>query len=403
MKTRRSQLMPTIFLCFGANVLCFLDRVNISIAAPFIMQQYGWDETRMGIIFSAFFAGYVIFMIPGGVLADRFGAYKVLVGGVAFWSLFTYLTPFFSRIGTMSVCRYLVGTGQGVNFPCISNFIARQVPMSHRAKVQGFTLSGITVGIVIGLPVGSWIISKWGWQAIFYVFGIAGGFWIFFWLYLARSVTAEPLQSPGTSREAIPWGTLLGNRSALGLSCSYFCHNYAGYLFLVWLPTYLIQVHGFSIAAMGIGAAAPPLASGIFMNVSGWFSDYLIKKGKSPEFSRKLLLYSGMGGSGLLLFLLPWISEPYLVVGLLTISSAAKAVATPVYWTLAVDMAPRHSGILSSIMNTSGNVAGIAASAITGWIVACFADWNLAILLGAGITLLGVGIAAFTIRVSEIV
>ena len=114
MSNLAANLKSRIFLCFCANVLCFLDRVNISIAGPFIMQHYGWDESRMGIVFSAFFVGYVIFMIPGGILADKFGPTNVLAGGVVFWSLFTILTPFFSRIWSLSLCRYLIGFGQGV-------------------------------------------------------------------------------------------------------------------------------------------------------------------------------------------------------------------------------------------------------------------------------------------------
>ncbi|MBC8392345.1 MAG: MFS transporter [Deltaproteobacteria bacterium] len=396
-------MMPTIFLCFFSNVLCFLDRVNISIAAPLIMQHFGWNETQMGVVFSAFFAGYVIFMIPGGVLADRYGAHKVLVSGVAFWSFFTFLTPFFSRIWSMSLCRYLIGTGQGVNFGCISNFIAREVPLSNRAKVQGFTLSGVTLGLVIGFPVGSWIISIWGWPAIFYAFGLLGLVWIFFWiLYTLRDSGKDPKSSKHL-RDPIPWKRLLGHRSAIGLTLSYFSHNYAGYMFLVWLPTYFIQVHGFSITATGIGAAAPALAAGIVMNLSGWFSDYLIIRGKSREFSRKLLLFTGMGGSGLLMLCLLWIKNPYMAVILLTLSSACRALSTPVYWALSVDMAPRHAGILSSIMNTSGNIAGIVASGLTGWLVAYFSGWNQAILIGAVVTLFGVIIAIPTIRASEIV
>jgi len=403
LKHWNSKLLLTIFLCFLSNSLCFLDRVNISIAAPFIMQAYGWNETQMGIIFSAFFAGYVLFMIPGGVVADRYSTHKVLTTGVTCWSLFTFLTPFFSRIWSMALCRYMIGTGQGVNFPCINTLVARHVPVCDRAKVLGFTLSGITIGLVIGFPVGSWIIRVWGWPAIFYTFGFAGFIWIFIWHCFAAPDTLDNSRSSRFARESIPWKLLLTHRSCLGLMLSYFCHNYAGYLFLVWLPTYLIQVHGFSITGMGIGAALPALAAGIFMNVSGWFSDYLIKKGNSREFSRKLMLYSGMVGAGLFLLGVIWAQNPYLVVALLTLSSAAKALATPAYWALSVDMAPRHAGILSSIMNTSGNVAGIAASAITGWIVSCFSDWNLAILLGAVVTLCGVGIAVPTIRSSEIV
>ena len=176
----RSNPIFLILLCFCANVICFLDRVNISIAAPFIMQHYGWSENEMGIIFSAFFVGYVIFMIPGGIVADRYGPRIVLAGGMAFWSIFTCLTPLFSGIWSMSMCRFLIGTGQGANYPGINNFIAHQVSPSHRAKVQGFTLSGNTIGAVVGLPVGSWIILTWGWPSIFYLFGLTGIVWLLF-------------------------------------------------------------------------------------------------------------------------------------------------------------------------------------------------------------------------------
>lgn len=367
------------------------------------MQQFGWNETQMGIIFSSFFVGYVMFMIPGGVLADRYGARNVLTGGVVFWSAFTFLTPFFSQMGLMSLCRYLIGTGQSVNFACISNFVARKVPLSNRAKVQGFTLSGVTLGSVIGLPVGSWIIRVWGWPAIFYVFGMMGGVWIFFWLRFTEKDPADERKTSDLPRESIPWKILLGHRSAIGLTLSYFCHNYTGYLFLVWLPTYLIQVHGFSITATGLAAAAPPLMSGIVMNVSGWFSDYMIIRGRTREFSRKLMLFSGMGGSGLFLLGLLWTKNAYMAVALLTLSAASKALATPSYWALTVDMAPRHAGILSSIMNTSGNIAGIVASVLTGWMIVYFSDWGPALLMGAIVTLIGVVVAVPTIRSSEIV
>lgn len=398
-----SKLRLTIFLCFCSSIICFLDRVNISVAAPFIMQHYGWNETRMGIVFSAFFFGYVIFMIPGGVLADRYGSHKVLATGVTFWSVFTFLNPLFGRIWSMSLCRYLIGTGQALYWPSVNSLIARNVSEYNRAKVLGFILSGITIGSVIGFPAGSWIIRVWSWHAVFYVFGFIGFIWVFFWLRFAPIDPSDSPEALRLSRESIPWKRLLTNRSALGLTFSYFCHNYAGYLFLVWLPTYLIQAHGFSLTGMGIGAALPALASGIFMNISGWFSDYLIKRGISREFSRKLMLYSGMGGSGLFLLCLIWAENPYLAVTFLTLSSAAKALSTPTYWALSVDMAPRHAGVLSSIMNTSGNIAGIAASSLTGWMVVYFSNWNPALVVGVAITFMGVVIAIPTIKSSEIV
>lgn len=395
--------MTIIFLCFTASIICFLDRVNISVAAPFMMKHFGWNETEMGFIFSAFFAGYVLFMIPGGVLADRYGAHKAMATSMTFWSVFTILNPLFSRIWSMSLCRCLIGTGQALYWPSVNSLIACRVSVYDRTKVLGFILSGVTIGSIIGFPAGSWIIHVWGWPAIFYAFGFVGFVWTILWLRFASRYQSDNLEISLSNREPIPWKRLFTNRSVLGLTFSYFCHNYAGYLFLAWLPTYLIQVHGFSLTGMGIGAALPALASGIFMNVSGWFSDYLIKTGKSREFSRKLMLFSGMGGSGLFLLCLIWIRNPYLAVVLLTLSSAAKSLSTPVYWALSVDMAPRHAGILSSIMNTSGNFAGIVASALTGWMVNYFSAWNPALLVGAAVTILGVVIAVPTIKSSEIV
>lgn len=396
-----SKLKFVIFLCFCANVLAFMDRANISIAAPFIMQSYGWNEAQMGMIFSAFFVGYVIFMLPGGVVADRHRTHIVMAAGMAWVSVLTFFTPFFDRLGYIASCRFATGAGQSVHFPCINNLIAREVSLSDRVKVQGFTLSGINLGTFIAFPLGSWIIGIWGWPAVFYCFGFTGLVWVFVWLCSAR-ISSVRTDSPGPVGDPTPWRLFFTHRSVLGLSSSYFCHNYAGYLFLTWLPTYFMQVHGLSVASLGLAAAMPALAAVIFMNVSGWVSDYFLKAGKSQDFSRKIMLCLGMGGSGLSLLTLIWVENVCAAVLLLILSSSARALATPVYWTLSVDMSPRHAGILSSIMNTSGNVAGIVAPAATGWMVSYFSDWDAAILVTSAITVLGGVIGGVMIRSEEI-
>jgi len=109
-----------------------------------------------------------------------------------------------------------------------------------------------------------------------------------------------------------------------------------------------------------------------------------------------------MGGSGVFLLGLIWVENPYAAVCLLILSSASMALATPVYWTLCADMAPRDAVILSSIMNTSGNMAGVAAPLLTGWIVSFLNDWNTAIAVGAAFTFIGAGIAFKMIGSSEI-
>lgn len=401
MKMRNSRLSITIILCFGSTVLCSLDRLNISIAAPFIMDAYNWNEAQMGRVFSAFFVGYVLFMVPGSIVAHRFGTYKILAAGVGFWSLFTFLTPFFTSIWSLSICRFLIGVGQVVNFPCISNFIAKKVPLSHRTKIQGLTLSGLTFGAVLGFILGSWIIGILGWPLIFYLFGLSGIIWLLFWFYFGQNETQEDISVE--YKKPIPWKDLIGKKAVLGLCISYFSHNYISSLFLFWLPTYFKQEYNFSLAGMGIGTALPALVSFLFMNISGWISDSFLKKGYSRDFSRKIMLYFGMGGAGILLMSLVIIQNPYLAVVVIVITSATKALSTPAYWTLAMDMAPEHSGFLSSLMNTSGNMSGIVAPMLSGWIVSYFASWDLALFTGSIVTLFGVLIARASISSSRLV
>ena len=164
--------------------------------------------------------------------------------------------------------------------------------VSDRAKVQGFVLSGITAGSVIAMPLGSWIVQTWGWPAIFYVFGLSGLLWIGPWLRYASALQSKSTHLPTRRGERIPWRIFLTHRSTLGLTLSYYCHNYASYFILAWLPTYLIKVHGFSMTGMGIGAALPALAATIGMNVSGLYTDHLIARVLSfiPTFTPFLMI-----------------------------------------------------------------------------------------------------------------
>src|SRR5512139_2966456 len=153
------QRINLVILFFSSNLICYMDRINISVTAPTIMKELGWDEAALGIILSSFFVGYTLLQIPGGWLADRFGGKLILSCGVLWWSLFTLITPLARSVTGMAVFRTLMGLGEGVNFPSIQSLTARWIPAGERSRAMGFILSGVSVGNIIAFPLATWIMA----------------------------------------------------------------------------------------------------------------------------------------------------------------------------------------------------------------------------------------------------
>ena len=187
-----------IFMSFLAVFICYIDRVNISVAIIPMQEQFGWSESQVGIIFSSFYLGYVFTMTIGGFLADRYGGKVILGYGLLLWSLFTVLTPAFAYNGFFAVLfiRVLLGLGEGVTFPSWHALYARWIPFEERTRSIAITNSGISVGTVFGYLVTTIIISFYSWEWVFYSFGMLGVIWFFFW---QRGITSYPNEHPKIS------------------------------------------------------------------------------------------------------------------------------------------------------------------------------------------------------------
>ena len=178
-----------VFLSFLAVFICYIDRVNISVAIIPMQEQFGWSESQVGIILGSFYFGYMITMILGGYLADKYGGKKVLGYALLIWSLFTIITPFFAYQGLwwLILIRILMGLGEGVTFPSWHAIYARWIPFQERTRAIGFTNSGIAAGTLFGFAVAALIIANYSWEWVFYSFGLLGFFWYFFWNSIVTS------------------------------------------------------------------------------------------------------------------------------------------------------------------------------------------------------------------------
>lgn len=231
-----------VLLCFVSFIICNCDRINISVAILPMAKYYGWSQTTVGIIQSAFFWGYVLTQIPGGYLADKYGGKHVLAAGVIMWSIMTLLTPLAAstNIGLLLLVRALLGVGEGVAMPAMNNIISKWVPEKERARSLSLTYSGMYLGSVIGLWLCPQFIVSFEWQSVFYIFGALGFVWWLAWQIwatsspqLSKTISTSERQfieagAPATDRRisGVPWRLLLSRKATWAIIVAHFCSTW---------------------------------------------------------------------------------------------------------------------------------------------------------------------------------
>ena len=393
-----------VFLSFLSVFICYIDRVNMSVAIIPMAQDLGWSMQTQGMVLSSFFVGYLLLQIVGGRLADRFGGKVVLGAGVIMWSLFTILTPPAAMIGMtmLIITRILMGMGEAVTFPSIYSLYSRWVPLKSRSRAIGFTNSGIPLGTVFALIVTPYIVSAWGWEWAFYSFGLVGIVW---WLLWMISVTATPGEHPEISKEELaetggsegeneasatpPWRGLLSSRAVWAIIVAHFCNNWSLYVLLSWLPTFVNKGLGVDFASVGWFTMLPHVTSFLFLNIAGIIADRLIAGGMTIGGVRKLMQTIGFGGMATSLAIVGYVETAGLAITIMAIGTALGAFGTGGFAVNHMDIAPRHAGTLMGITNTAGTLPGIIGVYVSGLILELTGSWVLVFQMAAVVTLFG--------------
>ena len=391
-------------LCFCAVFICYIDRVNISVAAIAMQEQFGWTETRKGFVLSSFFIGYMLAMGVAGWLSDRYGVKKVLGIAVIWWSIFTLLTPFAANAGfaVLIVTRIAMGLGEAATIPGGYSMLGRWAPESEKARSISIMISGIPLGTLFGLITTGWIVSRYGWPAAFYIFGVVGIFWLPFWYFLVHdepgkhpTISDKELEDIGVTRgeetqaTVFPWRTFARLPAFWALLVNHFCANMQLYIALAWLPSYFRNVQGLSISGAGLYSAAPWLVMFIMINVSGVMADKLMQRGMPTTTVRKIMQCIGLAGASIFLMMMPFATTANEAVFLLCMILGTASFTVPGYGTNHLDIAPRHAGVLVGITNTIGTIPGVVGVAFTGWLIDTTGSYNSVFLMIAGVNLVG--------------
>ena len=194
-----------VTLCICAVFVCYIDRVNISVAVIAIQEEFGWSETTKGWVLSAFFIGYMLLMAPSGWFANRIGGKFVLGAAVLWWSIFTILTPAaaYVSLGILIAVRIAMGMGEAAMFPSAYNLYGRWVPAAERSRAVSLLIGGIPLGTLFALTTTGWIVERFGWPSVFYIFGVTGFFWCIVWYLWAHDDPATDPKIPPAERDML--------------------------------------------------------------------------------------------------------------------------------------------------------------------------------------------------------
>ena len=366
----------------------YVDRGNLSTAAPLIKDQLGLTNTQTGILLSAFFWTYTPFQPVAGWLAERINPYRTLAIGVAIWSAATALIGLAGGFASLFVLRLLLGMGESATFPCNAKLLARDLAPERLGSANGLVGVGQALGPALGTFAGGMLMAAYGWRPIFLLFGVVSGLWLLPWVVVTRRASAR-----WQNAQSLPppsFLAILRKRECWGASLGHFAHNYALYFLVTWLPLYLVKSRGFSMGEMSELGATLYILYAISTQATGLLADRWMAAGASSTHVRKTIIIAGHCGVAACMTVCALGGPTLSVVGLVgsgLFFGMATATIFPIGQTLG---GPHAAGKWMGVQNCLANTAGILAPILTGYVVDWTGKFGLAFALAGGISLSGI-------------
>lgn len=397
-----------VILAFAVAAVSYLDRSNISIAAPILKADLSLSDRQLGLVFSAFVFGYALTQPIAGRLADRFGPFVVIAIGIAWWSVLTAVTAlipstFSGAFVTLLVVRCILGIGESVIFPASNRLVASWVPSSERGLANGLIFAGVGVGAGIAPPLITTIMLSHDWRAAFFASAVIGLVVLVIWLLLARDkpeshklirqaeldyINADKAVAAkaGTSIAA-PWRTIIFDKQVALLTLAYFCFGYVAYIFFTWFFTYLSSVRGLDLKSSGFYGILPFIAMAIASPLSGYVSDKL-----SVRYGRRIGRCGpaalGMALAAVFVALATQVADARLAAVVLALGSGGLYLSQSAFWTLSADIGRESAGSVSGLMNMGNQIGGVCVAAITPILAESF-GWSGSFMFAAAAALVG--------------
>jgi MFS family permease len=348
----------------------FLDKIALGLVAVPMMDELHLTPKQFGDVGSGFFWLFAIGGVFGGFLADRFKARALILGMVLLWSLCQLPVAYTASIGSIIVCRAILGVAQGPAWPIAVHALAKWFPDNRRNLPIAIVAQGSAIGLIAAGIVMPLITAKWGWRANFLVLAAIGCVWAVIWL----AVTGEGAQDRAADADAasegvvLPYSQLLFDRSVLGCAITHFVGYWSLALTLTWLPAYFQLGLGYDGITSGwlyslVIALMIPLGIGL-----AWGSERLLQKGIPSRTARGRYLSALLIMAGLF-FAVIYVSPhaDWLRVGLIALALGCTPIVYSLGPAVLAEVVPASQrGSMLAINNSVASLAGVAAPVVTG-------------------------------------
>ena len=376
---------PALVLLTVCLVINYVDRSNLSLAAPLLKEELHLSATQLGILFSAFFWAYTAMQFVSGWLVDRFTANRVIAVGFLVWSLATSVTGIVRGFVVLFLIRLVLGIGESVAIPGYSRILARYLPEEHRGFANGILVAAQRFGPAVCTIGAGFLIATYGWRPVFIGMGVISLAWLPAWMkWMPRG--AGLVHPVATVPRIVD---ILRQRSFWGACAGQFSSTNVLYFTLLWIPLYLVHEHHLSLQAMTMTATVYYLIDATSSTTTGWLADFWIRQGMTPTLVRKSVMAIGHSAAAIALTGCA-LAGPHTYFGWLMAAGVGSGIAGSGVFAFSQTLAgPQVAGTWTGLQNGFANLAGVVGPWITGMVVDRTGHFEGAFLIVAGLLVAG--------------
>jgi ACS family glucarate transporter-like MFS transporter len=401
MKSTEGKPWPIVAMLCATATAGYICRVNVSTAAPLLMEEFGLSQIEMGRIFSAFLLGYALFQIPSGAVADRIGARRLLSFIGWLWVIITVLQTVVGRgpfqttaaaaLALFMVFRFLLGISASPTYPGSAQGLSRWVVPQHQARANGIVIASIGLGSALAPPLVSNIMVKFGWRPALIASAIPALIIAMIWLKVKEPGHFNQGVSATDNAKSDYSSDTRGKINSLSfwlLTISYTLQGYVGYIFVSWFYLYLVQERHFGLLSGAWMSSLPWILSIVSIPLGGWISDRL-SSGKSGQvWGSRIVPLTGMALSGILISVGAHTGSAVMAAISLAFATALILCVEGPFWAMMMRIAGKKSGTAGGIMNMGSNVGGLISPALTP-LIASWIGWENALHVAAALAVTG--------------